>query len=94
MAPSLLFPFEQIKPHLFLQQYSDWIYFTLILVFFISVSGVALRKHFDKPYVKPLIISVGIMLTVGIFKFRHLLVSIFEGWGRPMNHFWMVCRGD
>ena len=60
---------------------SEWIYFTLMLVFFISIAGITLRKHFDKPYVKPLIISVGLMLTIGIFKFKISLVSIFEGWG-------------
>ena len=81
MASSLLFPLDQIKPTEFLSQYSEWIYFTLMLVFFISVAGITLRKHFDKQYVKPLIISVGLMLTVGIFKFKHALIKIFEGWG-------------
>lgn len=81
MATSLLFPLDQIKPTEFLTQYSEWIYFTLMLVFFISVAGITLRKHFDKAYVKPLIISVGLMLTVGIFKFKHALIKIFEGWG-------------
>jgi hypothetical protein len=67
MPSSLLFHLNQIKPTEFLTQYSEWIYFTLILVFFISVAGITLRKHFDKPYVKPLIISVGLLLTIGIF---------------------------
>jgi len=81
MSISILSPLDHIKPDQFLKQYSEWIYFILILIFFISISGVALRKHFDRPYVKPLIISVGIMLTVGIFKFKNSLVQIFEGWG-------------
>lgn len=81
MASSILFPLEQIKPSEFLTQYSEWVYFTLILVFFVSIAGITLRKHFDKAYVKPLIISVGLMLTVGIFKFKHALIKIFEGWG-------------
>ena len=81
MASSILFPLEQIKPTEFLTQYSEWIYFTLMLVFFVSIAGITLRKHFDKAYVKPLIISVGLMLTVGIFKFKHALIKIFEGWG-------------
>ena len=81
MPSSLLFPLNQIKPTQFLSEYSEWIYFTLILVFFISVAGITLRKHFDRPYIKPLIISVGLMLTVGVFMFKNQLVMIFEGWG-------------
>jgi len=53
MPSSLFSPFDAIQPSQILSQYSEWIYFTLILVFFISISGIALRKHFDKPYVKP-----------------------------------------
>ena len=81
MALSLFYPLDQLKPSQILSQYSEWIYFTLILVFFISISGITLRKHFNKPYVKPLIISVGLMLTVGVFKFRGQLITVFEGWG-------------
>ena len=81
MASSLLFPLDQIKPSQILSQYSEWIYFTLVLVFFISISGITLRKHFDKAYVKPLIISVGLMLTFGVFKYKEGLSTIFEGWG-------------
>ena len=81
MAPSLLFKLDKIQPTQLLSQYFEWIYFTLILVFFISVAGITLRKHFDRPYVKPLIIAVGLMLTVGVFRFRGSVVSIFEGWG-------------
>jgi hypothetical protein len=81
MPSSLLFPLEQIKPSEILSQYSEWIYFTLVLVFFVSLSGIALRKHFDKPYVKPLIISVGLMLTFSVFRYRGRLTAIFEGWG-------------
>jgi hypothetical protein len=81
MSASLLFPLDQIRPSQFLSQYSEWIYFTLLLVFFLSVAGIALRKHFDKPYVKPLIISVSLMITIGLFKFRNSLTTIFESWG-------------
>jgi len=81
MDVSLLFPLDQIKPSQFLTQYREWIYFTLVLVFFISLAGITLRRHFDKPYVKPLIISVGLMLTVGVFMLRDSLTAIFEGWG-------------
>lgn len=78
---SLFFPLDHIQPSQVFSQYSEWIYFTLILVFFISVSGITLRRHFDKPYVKPLIISVGLMLTFGVFKYKEHLTNIFEGWG-------------
>jgi len=81
MSASLLFPLDQIRPSQFLSQYSEWIYFTLLLVFFLSVAGIALRKHFDKAYVKPLIISVSLMITIGLFKFRNSLTTIFESWG-------------
>jgi hypothetical protein len=81
MATSLLFPLEQIKPSQILSQYSEWIYFTLVLVFFVSISGIALKRHFDKPYVKPLIISVGLMFTFGAFRFRDQMTNILESWG-------------
>jgi hypothetical protein len=78
---SMLSPLDNIRPSDLLSQYSEWIYFTLILIFFISVAGLTLRKHFDRPYVKPLIIAVGLMMTVGVFMMRDKLVAIFEGWG-------------
>jgi hypothetical protein len=81
MPSSLLFPLDSIQPSQILSQYSEWIYFGLVLVFFISISGITLRRHFDKPYVKPLIISVGLMLTVGGFMFREQVEVIFQGWG-------------
>ena len=80
MPSFLLFPLNQIKPSQVISQYSEWIYFTLVLVFFISISGITLRKLFEKSYVKPLIISVGLMLTFSVFKYRERLNAIFEGW--------------
>jgi len=56
MPSSLFLPLDRFKPSEILSQYSEWVYFTFILVFFVSVAGITLRKHFDKPYVKPLII--------------------------------------
>ena len=81
MPSSLFLPLDRFQPSEILSQYSEWAYFTLILVFFVSVAGITLRKHFDKPYVKPLIISVGLMLTVGVFRFKQQVVEVFEGWG-------------
>jgi len=81
MASSLFLPLEEIRPGEFISQYSDWIYFTLTLVFFLAVAGVTLRKHFDKPYIKPLIISVALLMTFGVFTNRWMLTRVFEGWG-------------
>jgi hypothetical protein len=81
MPSSLLFPLDQINLSDFLSQYSEWIYFTLVMVFFISVAGITLRRHFSRPYVKPLIVSVGLMLTIGVFYFKDSLTTIFAGWG-------------
>lgn len=81
MSLAMFAPLNNIRPSDFLNQYSEWIYFTLILVFFISIAGLTLRKHFEKPYVKPLIIAVGLMMTVGVFMMRDKLVLIFQGWG-------------
>jgi len=93
MAEAILYPLDRILPSQLLSQFSEWIYFSLILVFFISVAGITLRKHFDRPYVKPLIISVGLMLTVGVFMFKNQLVMIFEGWGMlglVILYFWWL----
>jgi len=79
MPPFL--PLDMINPSQIMEQYPDWIYFGLILTFFISVSGIILKRHFSNPYVKPLIVSVGLMLTVGIFRFKTTLAVVFEGWG-------------
>ena len=81
MSEILFYPLNDINPGQLLSQYSDWIYFSLILVFFISIAGITLRKHFGRPYVKPLIIAVGLMLTVGVFMAKRQLAMIFEGWG-------------
>lgn len=78
---NLLYPLNLIQPNEIIRQYQGWIYFALMLVFFIALAGIALRKHFDRPYVKPLIITVGLMMTVGLFKFRSMLPRIFEGFG-------------
>jgi len=74
-------PLDHMNPSQILRDYDEWVYFTLVLVFFISVSGLVLRRHFDKSYVKPLVVSVGLMLTVGLFRFKETMVVLFEGWG-------------
>ncbi|MDY6989619.1 MAG: hypothetical protein SWQ30_16350 [Thermodesulfobacteriota bacterium] len=81
MPAASLFPIDMIEPSEILSRHSEWVYFCLVMTFFISVTGVTLRRHFGKPYIKPLIVSVALMLTVGLFKTKKWLVSIFEGWG-------------
>lgn len=65
----------------FLTRHADWLYFALIVALFISIAGITLRKHFDRPYVKPLIIAVGLILAVAAFRNKHALTLIFNGWG-------------
>lgn len=81
MRETLLYPLEAIRLHEVLARYSDWLYFTLVLIFFISLAGLALRRHFQRPYVKPLIVAVGLLLTIAVFKNRQILEAIFNGWG-------------
>lgn len=81
MLLSIFFPIDNIRPGDLLNQYTDWIYFILMLAFFISIAGLTLRKHFEKPYVKPLIITVGFMMTIGVFLMKDKLTMIFQGWG-------------
>ena len=83
MRETLLYPLEAIRLHEVLARYSDWLYFTLVLIFFISLAGLALRRHFERPYVKPLIVAVGLLLTIAVFKNRSVLEAIFSGWGVP-----------
>lgn len=78
---SMLSPLDNIRPSDILNHYSEWVYFALILIFFISIAGLTLRKHFNRPYVKPLIIVVGLMMTVGVFMMRDKVAMIFQGWG-------------
>ena len=81
MLTSLLFPFDAIQPSELLSRYSDWIYFFVVFAFFVSIAGITLRKHFSKAYLKPLIFSVAMFFTIGVFKYRQSLTVIFEGWG-------------
>jgi len=81
MPLSLFFPLDLISLSGFFSQYSEWIYFVLVMVFFVSVAGIALRRHFGRPYAKSLIFSVGLMLAIGVFYFKDSLTSIFTGWG-------------
>lgn len=74
-------PLEMFDLQGFLTVHSDWLYFALIVALFISIAGITLRKHFDQPYVKPLIIAVGFILAVAAFRNRHVLTLIFNGWG-------------
>jgi hypothetical protein len=53
----------------------------MIMVFFISVAGLALRRHFGQPYVKPMIVAVGLILSITVFKNRKVFTMLVNGWG-------------
>ena len=80
MSRSLLLNLVTINPGEIIARYSQWIYFGLVMVFFISVTGIALRRHFGRPYVKPMIVGVGLLLTVTVFQNRQALTVIASGW--------------
>jgi hypothetical protein len=68
-------PFTRIQPGTFISKYSDWILFTLLLFFFLSVVGIALKKKFeDSRYLRVLVASVALMLSIGTY------YSIYRGW--------------
>ena len=81
MPLSLLAPLDLVKPSQIIAQYSEWVFFGMFFSFFLSVSGIILRKHFNRAYVKPLIISVSLMLTIGVFFYRETLTAIVGAWG-------------
>lgn len=74
-------PLELFDLQGFLTRHADWLYFALIVALFISIAGITLKKHFDQPYVKPLIITAGLILAVAAFRNKHVLSLIFNGWG-------------
>ena len=74
-------PLEMFDLQGFLTRHTDWLYFALIVALFISIAGITLKKHFDQPYVKPLIITAGLILAVAAFRNKHVLSLIFNGWG-------------
>ena len=64
----ILSPFDHIKPGPFIARYQDWIVFTLLLFFFWSVVGIALRKKFEgSRYFKVLLTAVSLMLAIGTY---------------------------
>ena len=89
-AQGMLFPLEIIQPSVILSKYSEWIYFALLVVFFIALAGIGLRKFFDHPYVKPLIVAVGLLLAFTVFKNRAALTMVFNGWG-SLGTILLVC---
>lgn len=81
MASAIFFPLDLISPGQLISEYSEWIYFALIMVFFMAVAGIALRRHFQHPYVKPLIVAIGLLMAVMVFQKRQYLSLILESWG-------------
>ena len=81
MASAIFFPLDLISPGQLISEYSEWIYFALIMIFFMAVAGIALRRHFQHPYVKPLIVAIGLLMAVAVFQKRQYLSLILESWG-------------
>ena len=81
MASATFFPLDLISPGQLISEYSEWIYFVLIMIFFMAVAGIALRRHFQHPYVKPLIVAIGLLMAVAVFQKRQYLSLILESWG-------------
>ena len=64
----LLSPFRNISPGQFIARYSDWILFTLLILFFWSVVTIALKKRFgDTKASRFLATSTALMLAVGTY---------------------------
>jgi len=64
----LLSSFRNISPGQFINRYSDWILFTLLIFFFWSVVTIALKKRFgDSKASRFLATSTALMLAVGTY---------------------------
>ena len=81
MLPTILFWPGVTTPSVVLSRYADWFYFALTLALFISAAGVALRGHFSRPYVKPMIVAVGSILTVALFSNKEKVALYISGVG-------------
>jgi len=72
---NILEAFDRIHPGLYISRYSDWILFTLLLLFFWAVVGISLKNRFEESrYFRILITAVSLMLSVGTY------YSIYQGW--------------
>jgi len=68
-------PLSRIHPGNFIDQYSDWVLFTLLILLFWAIAGIALKKRFEESrYLRVLITSVALALAVGTY------YSVYEGW--------------
>ena len=68
-------PFSHIDPSQIISKYDDWILFTLLIFFFWSVIGIALRKKFeDSRHLRVMVTSIALMFAVGTY------YSIYKGW--------------
>jgi len=66
---------SRIHPGNFIDQYSDWVLFTLLILLFWAIAGIALKKRFEESrYLRVLITSVALALAVGTY------YSVYEGW--------------
>ena len=81
MSDIFFLPLEMFNLHGFITRHADLLYFILLIAFFISIAGITLSRYFDRPYVKPLIVVVGLILGIAAFRHKHILAMIFTSWG-------------
>lgn len=63
-----------MKPGPFLTKYFDWIFFTILVILFISLVNVALSRHFANSRARrTLVISVGLLLSIPLY------MAIYKG---------------
>ncbi len=68
-------PFRYFELNSFIDKYSDWILFTILLMFFVSLIKLALRKRFeDSRAFRTLVGSLGLLMTFSMY------YSIYKGW--------------
>jgi len=75
--------FEPVMPSELLNGvYGEWIIMGLLSFFFIAVAGVTLPKHLtNRKYSKPLIVTIGLILGIGLYKAIDIYNFNFESFG-------------
>jgi hypothetical protein len=75
MPTNMLDPFTYIQPGPFISKYQDWILIIILIFFFWSVVGLALKKRFgDSKHFRILVTSTGLFMAISTY------YSIYQGW--------------
>ena len=71
----MLDPFTYIQPGPFISKYQDWILIIILMFFFWSIVGLALKKRFgDSKHFRILVTSTGLFMAISTY------YSIYQGW--------------